>query len=193
MSNESLGKARDQIFRKININEDGKRDERGAKNDDSTQRSLSIASHEMGTHRAANSEEEMHEEHADGPRAERRNTSGCEERAAQSDASDSEQRGEELAHREPARFDLSLLEDAMKEAEAKPKITIWNKDVSAVMRYMQMTTPRYSISSEASDLMAKAVKKAYPDVWKAIEEKTTSEQEWIDLSKKRRKATILRR
>ena len=86
MANESLGKARDQIFRKININEEDKREERGAKSDDSTQRSLPIASHEEDTHRAANSDEKMREEQADEPRAKRRDTSSYEEQAAQSDA-----------------------------------------------------------------------------------------------------------
>ena len=70
----------------------------------------------------------------------------------------------------PARIDPQILQQALNEADAKSKITIWNPEVSAVLRYMQLTTVRYSMSKEASVLLEKAVKKAYPDVWRAVKE-----------------------
>jgi hypothetical protein len=70
----------------------------------------------------------------------------------------------------PARIDPQILQQALNEADAKSKITIWNPEVSAVLRYMQLTTVRYSMSKEASILLEKAVKKAYPDVWRAVKE-----------------------
>jgi hypothetical protein len=68
------------------------------------------------------------------------------------------------------RIDPQILQQALDEADAKSKITIWNPEVSAVLRYMQLTTVRYSMSKEASTLLEKAVKKAYPDVWRAVKE-----------------------
>jgi hypothetical protein len=70
----------------------------------------------------------------------------------------------------PTRIDPQILQQALNEADAKSKITIWNPEVSAVLRYMQLTTVRYSMSKEASILLEKAVKKAYPDVWRAVKE-----------------------
>ena len=70
----------------------------------------------------------------------------------------------------PNRINPQILQQALNEADAKSKITIWNPEVSAVLRYMQLTTVRYSMSKEASVLLEKAVKKAYPDVWRAVKE-----------------------
>ena len=70
----------------------------------------------------------------------------------------------------PNKIDPQILQQALNEADAKSKITIWNPEVSAVLRYMQLTTVRYSMSKEASVLLEKAVKKAYPDVWRAVKE-----------------------
>ena len=67
-------------------------------------------------------------------------------------------------------IDQNALLKAIDEAKSKSKVTIWNPEVSAVLRYMQLTTVRYSMSKEASILLEKAVKKAYPDVWRAMKE-----------------------
>lgn len=67
-------------------------------------------------------------------------------------------------------IDQNALIKAIDEAKNKSKVTIWNPEVSAVLRYMQLTTVRYSMSKEASILLEKAVKKAYPDIWRAVKE-----------------------
>ena len=67
-------------------------------------------------------------------------------------------------------IDSIMLQKAMEEAEAKSKITFWNPTVSAVMRYLQLTTVRYSMSKNASTLLEKAVKRAYPEIYKAVRE-----------------------
>ena len=67
-------------------------------------------------------------------------------------------------------IDQNALIKAIDEAKSKSKVTIWNPEVSAVLRYMQLTTVRYSMSKEASILLEKAVKKTYPDVWRAVKE-----------------------
>ena len=43
-------------------------------------------------------------------------------------------------------IDSSMLQKAIEEAEAKSKITFWNPTVSAVMRYLQLTTVRFCMS-----------------------------------------------
>jgi hypothetical protein len=65
-------------------------------------------------------------------------------------------------------IDLPTLQKALEEADAKSKITIWQPDVSAVLRYMQLMTVRYSMSKDAARLLAKAVESEYPEAWEAV-------------------------
>ena len=63
-----------------------------------------------------------------------------------------------------------VLKICIEEAQKKPKITVWNPRVVAVMKILKKTTPEFSMSREASKLLEEAVKSKYPELWKAVEE-----------------------
>lgn len=65
-------------------------------------------------------------------------------------------------------IDSRVLEEAIAEAKAYPKCSIWSPLVMAVFRYRQLTTVRYKMSAEACDLLEKAVEERYPDLCKEI-------------------------
>ena len=66
-------------------------------------------------------------------------------------------------------IDESILVQALAEAKESPKITVFSPKVAAVLRYKQLTTIRYSFSTEARERLEQAVKDAYPDLWEAME------------------------
>jgi hypothetical protein len=66
-------------------------------------------------------------------------------------------------------IDESILVQALAEAKESPKITIFSPKVAAVLRYKQLTTIRYSFSTEARERLEQTVKDAYPDLWEAVE------------------------
>ena len=66
-------------------------------------------------------------------------------------------------------IDDSILAQALVEAQKSPKITVFSPKVAAVLRYKQLTTIRYSFSTEARERLEQAVKDAYPDLWEAME------------------------
>jgi len=63
-----------------------------------------------------------------------------------------------------------VLKTCIEEAQKKPKITVWNPRVVAVMKILKKTTPEFSMSREASRLLEEAVKSKYPELWKTVEE-----------------------
>lgn len=65
-------------------------------------------------------------------------------------------------------LNLSVLSRSISESKTKPKLTIYSPEVTAVLRYIHLTTPAYSMSGDAARLLEKAVKKEYPDIWKAV-------------------------
>lgn len=89
--------------------------------------------------------------------------------------------------------DQEMITLAMKDGFYNPRVSLYSPMVAAMLAYLDRTTPRFCKSDEGTKVLEKAFKKEYPDIWRVIEEKANTEQEWIDLSKKRRKATILRR
>ena len=66
-------------------------------------------------------------------------------------------------------IDESILVQALAEAQKAPKITVFSPKVAAVLRYKQLTTIRYSFSTEARERLEQAVKDVYPDLWEAVE------------------------
>lgn len=90
-------------------------------------------------------------------------------------------------------LDPEKLIQAMKAGFYNPRVSLYSPMVASMLEYLNLTVPAFCKSDEGTRILERAFKKEYPDIWKAIEEKATTEQEWIDLSKKRRKATILRR
>ena len=90
-------------------------------------------------------------------------------------------------------IDLEILKQSMKTSFYNPRVSLYSPMVASMLEYLKLTVPGFCKSDEGTRILEKAFKKEYPEIWKILEEKATTEQEWIDLGKKRRKATILRR
>ena len=90
-------------------------------------------------------------------------------------------------------IDLEILSQSMKTSFYNPRVSLYSPMVASMLEYLKRTVPGFCKSDEGTRILEKAFKKEYPEIWKIVEEKATTEQEWIDLGKKRRKATILRR
>jgi hypothetical protein len=67
--------------------------------------------------------------------------------------------------------DPVVLDQAIVEAKEYPKVSIWSPLVMAVLRYRQLTTVRYKMSAEASELLEKSIENKYPELCKEIREK----------------------
>lgn len=68
-----------------------------------------------------------------------------------------------------SKIDESILNQALAEAKGSPKITVFSPKVAAVLRYKQLTTIRYSFSTEARERLEQTVKNAYPELYEAVE------------------------
>ena len=68
-----------------------------------------------------------------------------------------------------SKIDENILDQALAEAKGSPKITVFSPKVAAVLRYKQLTTIRYSFSTEARERLEQAVKDAYPELYEAVE------------------------
>ena len=62
------------------------------------------------------------------------------------------------------------VEQIKKEVEKNPRISLWSAKSAACLRYLKKTTPEFSISNEASELLEAAIKDKYPEIWKLFEE-----------------------
>lgn len=62
------------------------------------------------------------------------------------------------------------VEQIKKEVEKNPRISLWSAKSAACLRYLKKTTPEFSISNEASELLEAAIKNKYPEIWKLFEE-----------------------
>jgi hypothetical protein len=80
---------------------------------------------------------------------------------------------------ESQNIDLDVLQQAIEEGIKYPKVTVYSPIIAAVMRYREITTPRFKLSPEAETRLEKTLKREDPELWKAIEERI----QW----KKRRK------
>lgn len=69
-------------------------------------------------------------------------------------------------------FSLSdeKMEQIKKEVEKNPRISLWSAKSAAVLRYLKKTTPEFSISNEASEILEEAIKNKYPEIWQLFEE-----------------------
>lgn len=90
-------------------------------------------------------------------------------------------------------IDLEIVTQSMGTSFYNPRVSLYSPMVASMLEYLKLTVPGFCKSDEGTRILEKAFKKEYPEIWKIVEEKATTEQEWIDLGKKRRKATILRR
>ena len=78
----------------------------------------------------------------------------------------------DTSHRSPVasgKIDESVLDQALAEAKGSPKITVFSPKVAAVLRYKQLTTIRYSFSTEARERLEQAIKDTYPELYEAVE------------------------
>ena len=62
-----------------------------------------------------------------------------------------------------------ILEQAIAEALKSPRISTWSPQVMSALRYLQLTTPRFSMSKEVSETLEAAFKDKYPDLFERIE------------------------
>jgi hypothetical protein len=90
-------------------------------------------------------------------------------------------------------IDPEILTRSMRTSFYNPRVSLYSPMVASMLEYLKLTVPGFCKSDEGTRILERAFKKEYPEIWKTLEEKATTEQEWIDLGKKRRKATILRR
>ena len=58
-----------------------------------------------------------------------------------------------------------LIDEVIETVENNPRITLLSARSAAVLRYLRKTEPEFSISSEASDLIDKAIAEKYPEIW----------------------------
>jgi hypothetical protein len=68
-------------------------------------------------------------------------------------------------------IDPIAFEQAIEEGVKYPKITVYSPIIAAVMRYREITTPRFKLSPEAEMRLEKVLRKEDPKLWKAVEEK----------------------
>jgi hypothetical protein len=64
-----------------------------------------------------------------------------------------------------------VIDGVLAEIKKNPRISLWSAKSAAVLRYLRKTEPEFSISSEASLLIEKAVKEKYPEIWELFEER----------------------
>jgi hypothetical protein len=89
----------------------------------------------------------------------------------------SESRGVKSRQRSPAvrinqamkQIDQEILEQAVEEAMKSPRISTWSPLVMSALRYLQLTTARFSMSKEVSETLEAAFKDKYPDLFEMIE------------------------
>ena len=68
-------------------------------------------------------------------------------------------------------LDIVALDEAIKEANAKPKLGIYSPLAAAMLRYKAITTPRYSMGSEMKTIIEQALKKAYPELYEEVQKR----------------------
>jgi hypothetical protein len=74
-------------------------------------------------------------------------------------------------HKMKDEIDMDVLEKAIAEGMKYPKVTVYSPIIATVMRYREITTPRFKLSPEAEMRLEKVLRKEDPQLWKAVEEK----------------------
>jgi hypothetical protein len=67
-------------------------------------------------------------------------------------------------------IDPDALKQAIEEGVKYPKVTVYSPIIAAVMRYREITTPRFKLSPEVETRLEKVLRKEDPKLWKAVEE-----------------------
>ena len=68
-------------------------------------------------------------------------------------------------------LDNTALEEAIKEANKKPKLGVYSPLAAAMLRYKAITTPRYSMGSELRIVIEQALKEAYPQLYDEVQKR----------------------
>jgi hypothetical protein len=66
-------------------------------------------------------------------------------------------------------IDEAILEQAITEAQESPRISTWSPLVMSALRYLQLTTARFSMSREVSKTLETAFREKYPELFESIE------------------------
>ena len=66
-------------------------------------------------------------------------------------------------------IDSAALSAAIAQGTKDPRISAYSPLVMSVLRYLRNTTPMFSMSEVASDLLEDAIREKYPDLSKEIE------------------------
>jgi hypothetical protein len=80
------------------------------------------------------------------------------------------QHSEVDTHKMKDDIDSDALEQAIAEGVKYPKVTVYSPIIAAVMRYREITTPRFKLSPEVEVRLEKVLRKEDPQLWKAVEE-----------------------
>jgi hypothetical protein len=68
-------------------------------------------------------------------------------------------------------LDDAALEEAINEANKKPKLGVYSPLAAAMLRYKAITTPRYSMGSELRVVIEQALKDAYPQLYDEVQKR----------------------
>jgi hypothetical protein len=68
-------------------------------------------------------------------------------------------------------LDNTALEEAIKEANKKPKLGVYSPLAAAMLRYKAITTPRYSMGSELRTVIEQALKETYPQLYDEVQKR----------------------
>ena len=80
------------------------------------------------------------------------------------------QHSEVETHKLKDEIDPDALKQAIEEGVKYPKVTVYSPIIAAVMRYREITTPRFKLSPEVETRLEKVLRKEDPKLWKAVEE-----------------------
>jgi len=65
--------------------------------------------------------------------------------------------------------DQEILEQAITEGLESPRLSTWSPLVMSTLRYLQLTTGRFSMSREVSETLEAAFREKYPELFERIE------------------------
>jgi hypothetical protein len=68
-------------------------------------------------------------------------------------------------------LDYTALEEAIEEANKKPKLGVYSPLAAAMLRYKAIKTPRYSMGSELRAVIEQSLKEAYPELYEEIQKR----------------------
>jgi hypothetical protein len=68
-------------------------------------------------------------------------------------------------------LDYIALDEAIEEANKKPKLGVYSPLAAAMLRYKAITTPRYSMGSELRIVIEQALKESYPQLYDEVQKR----------------------